>query len=147
MTVQEKKAFQVAEYAEAMRYMDNAKETLKKSKKDEAFYADRKYVRSACGTAYSGVLVALDAWLTLKGVEVPQPEKKKKRVKGKKSVKDIKFYTESVAKLDGKMLNHLDSAYYLLHLCGYYDGFKDIKTIQSGFEKAYWIIDQIKPAT
>ena len=143
MTVQERKAFQAAEYAEAMRYMDNDKETLKKSKKDEYFYADRKYVRTACGTAYSGILVALDAWLTLKGVEVPDEEK---RTKNKKNAKNIRFYKENVAKLDGKMLTFLDSAYNILHLYGYYDRARDIKVIQSGFEKAYWIIDKIKPA-
>ncbi len=35
-------------YAEAIRYMDNAKETLKKAGKDRGEYADDKYVKTAC---------------------------------------------------------------------------------------------------
>ncbi|MDR2448668.1 MAG: DUF5618 family protein [Prevotellaceae bacterium] len=56
--------------------MSNAKETLQKAKKEDNFYCDRKYVRTACGTAYNGILLALDAYLTLKDVELP---KKKRR--------------------------------------------------------------------
>ena len=58
-------------YAEAIRYMNNAKEVLQKARKDGKYYADKKYVRMACGTAYSGTLVALDAYLLLKGVPEP----------------------------------------------------------------------------
>lgn len=47
-------------YKEAMRYVENANETLKLAGKDGKFYIDQKYVRTACGTAYSGILVALD---------------------------------------------------------------------------------------
>jgi hypothetical protein len=42
-------------YTEALRYMDNAKETLQKANKEDDFYHDRKYVRTACGTAYKNV--------------------------------------------------------------------------------------------
>jgi glucosamine 6-phosphate synthetase-like amidotransferase/phosphosugar isomerase protein len=60
-------------FAEAMRYMDNAKELLKKSRKDDFYYEDKKYVRISCGTAYHAVLIALDAYLELKGVPSPPP--------------------------------------------------------------------------
>jgi len=125
-------------YAEANRYMDNAKEALKKAiKDDDGFYKDDKYVKSACGIAYLGVLVAVDKWLTLKGVEEP----------GKGKHKKIEFYTHNVAQIDNKLLNRLNTAYNILHLEGYYRGEKRIKIIDEGFNMAYEIIDKIKPET
>ena len=44
---------------EALRYIDNAKETLKKAQKENGIYKDKKYVRSASGTAYLGAIIAL----------------------------------------------------------------------------------------
>lgn len=48
--------------------MDNAKETLKKAEKRDLIYQNDKYVRTACGTAYNGVLIALDGMFILKDV-------------------------------------------------------------------------------
>jgi hypothetical protein len=144
MTIAEQELTKQSGYAEAMRYIANAKEALKKAGKDgrdgKAF-KDRKYVRSASGTAYSGVLVALDAWLELKGVEVP------KEAKGPKSQrnKTIKFYRAATAGLDKKMLRDLNLVYESLHLSGYYDGTLMVSTIKSGFEVAEDIINRIKP--
>jgi len=136
MPIEEQKLFLTKEYAEAIRYMDNAKKTLKEAgKEDDGLYKDAKYVRTACGTAYNGVLIALDAWLKIKGVEL-NPKKRK----------SIEYYTDNVAKLDGKMSKMLRAAYNTLHLAGYYDGNSDVKVIQSGFERAYEIIDKIKPS-
>jgi hypothetical protein len=135
MTTEEQNAVLSAEYAEANRYMDNAKETLRKAeKRDDGYYSDKKYVRSACGIAYLGVLSAIEAWLTLKGVSTT----------GKKK-KSIDYYTFNVARLDKKMLDYLNTAYDILHLEGYYRGEKRVKTIESGFDAAYDIIDKIKP--
>jgi len=136
MTLNEQIAFQSKEHAEAMRYMSNAKETLQRAeKRDDGLYNDDKYVRTACGTAYLGVLRALEAWLVLKGVEIP---KKKKHA-------TIEFFLFNVAKLDKKLLDHLNSAYDILHLDGYYRGTKNVKMIEAGFDEAYYIIDKIKP--
>ena len=121
-------------YAEAMRYMDNARETLKKAGRVDNHYSDKKYVRSACGTAYSGVLVALDTYLELKDVEMPR---KKRR--------SIEFYLKSLARLDRKLLKDLDITYDTLHLSGYYDGNLDARVIAAGFDNAYQIIERIKP--
>ena len=120
-------------YTEAMRYMDNAKETLKKAGKEGYFYNDKKYVRSACGTAYSGVLVALDAYLEMKDVEKP--------IKKRRS---IEYYLKNIAILDGKLLKYLNGAYDTLHLSGYYDGNLDTRVIAAGFDHAYQIINRIK---
>ena len=54
---------------EAMRYIENARDTLKKAGKEGRYYLDDKYVKLACGIAYSGVLKALDGYLKLKEVE------------------------------------------------------------------------------
>ena len=119
-----------------MRYMDNAREYLQKAKKEDRFYHDQKYVRTACGVAYSGVLVALDGYLTLKGVEKPK----------KKLRKSIEYYQENLGKLDRKLLNNLNSAYQILHLFGYYDGTNNVNVIREGFDQAFTIIEKIKPA-
>ena len=121
-------------YGEALRYMDNAKETLKKAGKQDRFYIDKKYVKTACGTAYNAVLLALDAYLLLKGFE---------KTKGRKH---IEYYQEAVAKTDKKLLNYVNEAYNSLHLYGYYDGSKDSRIILEGFNLAYVIIERIKPA-
>jgi hypothetical protein len=136
MSIQEQEDTKVQFYGEAMRFMNNAKECLQKAKKEDRFYRDAKYVKMACGTAYSGVLVALDGYLTLKGVEKPK----------KKLRKSIEYYQENISKLDKKLLSYVNSAYQILHLCGYYDGVLNADVIKAGFEDAYTIIEKIKPA-
>jgi hypothetical protein len=127
-------------YAEAMRYMANAKDILKKAGRDGRLFKDSKYVSSASGTAYKGVLLALDAWLQLKGVELPA-----EGWRGKKKGKSIDFYRTNLTKLDKKLLDCLNEVYRALHLGGYYDGALLIGTIDGGFDVAYDIISRIKP--
>jgi len=136
MTREEQNAFLSKEYAEATRYMDNAKETLRKTeKRDDGQYKNEKYVRSACGIAYLGVLRALDTWLVLKGVQLPNRKKQK----------TIEFYVSNVTQIDKKLVAQVNSAYNSLHLEGYYRGETGIKAIENGFDAAYRIIDKIKP--
>jgi hypothetical protein len=87
----------------------------------------------ACGTVYSGMLVALEAWLRLKGV----PEAKRK---------SIDYYRKNIGKLDRKLLTNLNDAYDNLHLLGYYDGNLRVPVIQDGFNIALGIIERLKPA-
>jgi hypothetical protein len=121
-------------YEEAIRYMENAKETLKKAGKEDDFYKDDKYVKTACGIAYNAVLKALDGYLLLREV---------KRPKGRKS---IEYYRDNISKIDRRLMLFLNNAYMTLHLDGYYDGNVSVDTINSGFKSAYLIIDKIKPA-
>jgi uncharacterized protein (UPF0332 family) len=121
-------------FAEANRYMDNAKDTLKKARKVNNRYEDKKYVRTACGIAYNAVLIALDAMLEQKGVKLK---------KGKR--KSIEFYVMHIAKTDRKLLDELNSAYEILHLDGYYEGRQDARVVARGFELAYKIINRIRP--
>ncbi|GHT41862.1 hypothetical protein AGMMS49965_12340 [Bacteroidia bacterium] len=134
MSIEKQEEIKQNAYAEAMRYMSNAKDTLQKARKEDDYYADKKYVRTACGTAYNGVLLALNTYLELKGVEMP---KKKRR--------SIEFYTANVAQLDGKLLKELNTVYSILHLDGYYDGVQDAVVVKRGFDVAYDIIERIKP--
>jgi hypothetical protein len=133
MSNEEKQQIKAKYYAEAIRYMDNAKETLKKAGKEDGWYQDEKYVKTACGTAYNAVLKALDGYFYSRGVE---------KKKGRKS---IEYYHENASKLDKKVLNYLNTAYDILHLDGYYDGILSVKVIQSGFSVAYDMIERIKP--
>ncbi|GHT20101.1 hypothetical protein AGMMS4957_06010 [Bacteroidia bacterium] len=134
MLIEQQEEIKQRSYAEAMRYMSNAKDTLQKARKEGNFYADKKYVRTACGTAYNGVLLALETYLELKGVEMP-----------KKRRRSIEFYTSNVGKLDGQLLKELNAAYAILHLEGYYDGIQKASLIREGFDSAYEIIEHIKP--
>ena len=51
-----------------MCYIENAEEDLKLAGKDGKFFFDEKYVKSACGIAYSGLLKGLDFLFEIKGV-------------------------------------------------------------------------------
>jgi hypothetical protein len=92
-----------------------------------------KYIKTACGTAYSGILTALDFLFDIKNV----PKRK-----GRKS---IEYYQKYLAGIDKKLLLHLNNAYSVLHLDGYYGGISSISTIESGFENATSIIAALKP--
>ena len=118
-------------YLECQRYMDNAKETLIKAKKDNGMYKDVKYVQMACGTAYNAVLMALDEYLLRK-----EPKKAKS--------KDIEDYKKRISKQNKTILRILLSAYDELHLAGYYHGTLSAKTVQDGFANANKIIEFIK---
>ena len=135
MSINEQEELKKENYNEAMRYMDNAKEYLKNAKKEGNFYQDKKYVKTACGTAYSGLLVALDCFLILKGIEKPT----------RKMRKSIEYYQSNITKIDKKMLDYLNNAYEILHRWGYYDGIGDVRVVNAGFDNAYNIIEKIKP--
>ena len=135
MSIEEQRSVKEKYYGEAIRFMDNAKECLAKAQKQGKYYCDTKYVKMACGTAYNGVLVALDCFLILKGIHKP---------KGKER-KSIEYYQNNLGRLDRKMLNMINVAYKVLHLSGYYDGIEDVGVVQTGFNHAYAIIDKIRP--
>ena len=69
MSIIEQQRLKEKYYGDAIRYINNAKDCLKKAQKEGMYYQDQKYVRMACGTAYSGMLVALDGFLQLKDIK------------------------------------------------------------------------------
>lgn len=113
---------------EAKRYLSNAREILKNKAGNgvPGYYSDTKYVKMACHTIWSGVLVALDE-------KIPPPKKGQR-----KSVDDYKRYLTTRNK---KALNDFVSAYNYLHLLGGYDGDLNKKTAQTGIELAETIIE------
>src|SRR5436309_8159 len=103
MSTIEKNELKKKAYAEALRYIENAKEALLKAKKEGNYYNDANYVRTASGVTYSGMLLALDALMKIKDIQVPS-----------KSRKSIEWYRDHIRNIDGKLLNELSSAYYTL---------------------------------
>jgi hypothetical protein len=111
---------------EARRYLSNAKEILsEKAAKEDGVYKDRKYVKMAGHTAYSGVLVALDAVFGNK----------------KKGRKSVDWYKEELANTDRKVLSNFLIAYDILHLSMSYDGILSAAVSKEGLEIAEKIID------
>jgi hypothetical protein len=133
MSIEEKNEIRKSAYLEALRYMDNAKDTLRKAGKQGKYYGDAKYVRMASGAAYSGMLLALDALLKIKN---RHPSKNKK---------SIEWYRDEIRKIDLKILQKLNTAYNVLHLLGYYEGETDANVINSGLDSALSVIKHIKP--
>ena len=124
-------------YREAVRYMNNATEILRtKAQKKDRFYEDARYVRMACGTAYSAVLLALEAYFEIKGM--PLEKKKASRT-------NVKDFEKRLAVLDKKLLKEFSTTYDVLHLSGYYEGQTKYDVIHSGMDSAVQIINKIKP--
>jgi len=128
----------------AKRYLENAKENLKKAGIDRKVgeYIDVKYVSSACGKAYLSALEALKALFINEGLL------DEKEIKGK--LKKVDMYDNFINELSRlgknkdiikKLFNHI---YDILHLGGYYRELQDKKAIDSGFEKVGKIIKIIE---
>jgi uncharacterized protein (UPF0332 family) len=135
MSIQEQQELKERYYGEAVRYIENAKECLQRTNIEYNRYSDSKYVKMACGTAYSGVLVALDCFFILKGITKPT----------RKDRKSIEYYQKNLGKLDRRMLGILNDTYQILHLSGYYDGIQNVEVIKVGFKNANALIEKIKP--
>jgi len=127
-------------YALAVRYLDNAKEMLKKAGKEGRRFKDTKYVSSASGIAYRGVLIALDIWLKLKGADLPKSD-----VRGRKKGVSVDFYRKNLMNRDKKLLDDYNDVYDSLHILGYYDCIRSVATIEDGFKLAEEIIERVRP--
>ena len=112
---------------EALRYVDNAAEVIQKAVYDPELnrYTDSKYVKMAGNTLWNGCLVALNA---LFGI----PKRKGRP--------DIGKYTEAAGKRDRKLLAFVTDGYNTMHLCMGYDGNKNKKICDAGFDSARQII-------
>ncbi|QRR03794.1 DUF5618 family protein [Dyadobacter sandarakinus] len=117
---------------EARRYLSNAKEILReKAIKEDGFYKDRKYVKMAGHTAYTGVLLALDCAFGQK----------------KKGRKSVDWYKEELAGTDRKILSNFLVAYDILHLSMSYDGILSAAVSKEGLDVAERIIDWAEQKT
>lgn len=99
---------------EALRYLQNAKDTLSKVSIEKNCYVAIKPVREALGTAYLAILEALNEALLKKGLikkELP------------KSVDEYrKVLQKYFAVHNGKLMREFESLYDELHIAGYYRG-------------------------
>ena len=112
---------------EARRYVANAEEIIKKSKYDPVtgLYKEKKYVRIAGDTLWKGCLIALEAVLQIR------------KGKGRPS---IEKYKEAAGKRDRTLLKFINAGYEIMHLFMGYDGSKEKKVCDAGFERANDII-------
>ena len=114
---------------EARRYVANAEEIIKKANYDPELksYTDSKYIKTAGNILWLGCLVALDAVLDVRNG------------KGRPS---IEKYKEAASKRDRKLLHFINLGYDTTHLVMGYDGNKERKVCDAGFERAKDIIDR-----
>lgn len=126
-------------HKEAVRYMDNAKELLGRSPIKDNTYTDVKYIKSACGVAYLGVLKAIDDYLLRYGLtdkELPQS------VEGYR-----KALQKHVSTHNGKLLTVFEAIYRELHIAGYYRGnLRNTGTVKESFKAAKEFIEKIRAA-
>ncbi len=113
---------------ELNRYLENAKETLKKSPIVDNRYTDEKYVKSACGVAYLGVLKAIEEALLKKGVSKKELPKKVEEYR--------KALQKHISVHNGKVIKEFDDLYDELHIAGYYRGLlhktETVKSVMKG---------------
>lgn len=116
-----------------------------KAGKKDKYYKDPKYVRIACGTAYNGALLALGAYLEMKGKPVVKKKGKQLSVEGKQL--SVENYRDRLALVDSRLLKTFSTTYQILHLVGYYEGETKQAIILEGIDSAMDIVNKIKPKT
>ncbi len=122
---------------EPLRYLENAKETLKRSPIEDNVYIDEKYVKSACGVAYLGVLKAIDEYLLCKGLT--------KKELPKKVEEHQKALQKHISMYNGKLLRQFNALYDELHIAGYYRGtLHHTDMIKAAFRAAREFIEKLR---
>ena len=122
---------------EALRYLNNAKEILRKAPVEDGRYADVKYVQEACGTAYLAVLKAIDEFLLSRGLS------------RKELPRSVDAYRKVLQKHlgvhDGKLLREFEVIYDELHIAGYYRGMlHSVDVVKAALKGAREFIEKIK---
>ncbi|MBP5400395.1 MAG: DUF5618 family protein [Bacteroidales bacterium] len=114
---------------EARRYVANAEEIIERAvyEPETNSYLDSKYIKAAGDMLWKGCLIALDAVVSVR------------KGKGRPS---IEKYKEAVAKRDQKLLQFVNMGYNTMHLVMGYDGNKEKKVCDAGFDRANAIIDR-----
>ncbi len=120
--------------SDAVRYLENAKETLAKSPIEHNRYQDTKYVHEGSGIAYIAALKAIDGWLVQKG---NWTKENTNSIEG--YMKAIKSHPQSK-----KLNDYLNIVYDDLHLYGYYNGGSGKEAIKEGLSNVQYIIELIE---
>jgi len=121
---------------EAVRYLNNAREILRRVPVEGDTYIDRKPVREAMGTAYLAVLEAINEALSRRGVA------------RKDLPKSVDAYRAALqrhlAARNGKLLREFESLYDALHIAGYYRGLiYDRKMVREALIAAHSFIEKV----
>ena len=121
---------------EALRYLNNARETLKSAPVEDGTYTDIKPVREACGTAYLAILTAIDEYLLKGGLSK------------KELPRSVDAYRKAMRKYlsvhNGKLLREFEALYEALHIAGYYRGnLYLVDMIKGAFKAAKVFIEKI----
>ncbi len=119
-------------YQESLRYMDNARAHFKQAGKTNGHYKDPKYVKTASGVAYLGVLLAMDEWLRQRNVAKP------------KTNANESYYRTQLGRLDKKALASYNDVYEIFHLGGYYRDLNNVAVFDTAFSEAMKLIDRIR---
>jgi hypothetical protein len=122
---------------EASRYLQNAKEILRKAPREDGSYADVKYVQEACGVAYLAVLKVIDEYLLNRGLSK------------KELPKSVDAYRKALQKYldvhDGKLIREFERIYDELHIAGYYRGMlHSVEVVKAALNTAKGFIEKIK---
>jgi len=122
---------------EALRYLQNAKEILRKAPREDGSYADVKYVQEACGVAYLAVLKVIDEYLLNRGLSK------------KELPKSVDAYRKALQKYldvhDGKLIREFERIYDELHIAGYYRGMlHSVEVVKAALNTAKGFIEKIK---
>jgi len=122
---------------EPKRYMANARETLKKSSIEDNVYTDVKYVKSAFGIAYLGVLEAINNCLRGRGLT-------ERDLPGR-----IEEYQKALKKYggmhNGRLIRQFNVIYHELHTAGYYHGeLRSANIVKDAFKNAEDFINKMK---
>lgn len=116
--------------SEARRHIDNAKGFLSNNaKKEDEIYHDKKYVKIAGHTAYTGVLLVLNELLG---------------EKTKKTPKSVEWYQYELSRVDKSLLSSFTTAYQILHIDMGYQGSQSAELAFLGLQKAEKIIDWVE---
>jgi len=122
---------------EALRYLQNAKEILRKAPIEDGRYADIKHVQEACGTAYLAVLKAVDEYLINKGFSKKELPKSVDGYRG--------AMQKYLAVRDGKLVREFERLYEELHIAGYYRGLLGhVNIVKDALKAAKEFIEKIK---
>jgi hypothetical protein len=116
--------------SEARRHIDNAKDFLSSNaKKQDGLYQDKKYVKIAGHTAYTGILLVLNELLGEKNRKTP---------------KSAEWYQYELSRVDKSLLSNFTTAYQILHIDMGYQGSKSAELASLGLQKAEKIIDWVE---
>ena len=121
---------------ESLRYLQNAKEILKKAPIEDSRYADMKYVQEACGTAYLAILKAIDGRLVSYGLSKKELQKSSDAYR-----KALRKY---LAVHNGKLMREFEALYDQLHIAGYYRGLlHDVDVVKDVLKSAKEFITKV----